>query len=66
MNQQVQKDAFSDLTLFVWGQTLDFNYAKDLFHSDQIKLFIAVYQIIFNLIIENPMIQLKDIFQEES
>lgn len=66
MNQQVQKDAFSDLTLFVWGQTLDFNYAKDLFQPDQIKLFIAIYQRIVHLIIENPMIQIKAIFQEEN
>lgn len=66
MNQQAQKDAFSDLTLFVWGKTLDFNYAKDLFQPDQIKLFITVYQRIVHLIIEEPMIQIKDIFQEEN
>lgn len=65
MNQQVQKEAFSDLTLFVWGQNLDFNYAKTLFKEEVIRDFVNTYSKILNLVIENPDIEVKEMFEEE-
>lgn len=65
MNKQVQKDAFSDLTLFVWGQNLDFNYSQSLFNEKEIQGFVDTYSEILDLVIENPNIELSEIFEEE-
>lgn len=65
MNQQVQKEAFSDLTLFVWGQNLDFNYAKALFKEERIRDLVNTYSEILNRVIENPDIEVKEILEEE-
>ncbi|MCW6660149.1 condensation domain-containing protein [Aerococcaceae bacterium NML191292] len=43
MNQPTQKDAFCDLTLFVWGRTLNFNYNCQKFDESFIKKISAEY-----------------------
>ncbi|MDN6665214.1 MAG: condensation domain-containing protein [Tetragenococcus koreensis] len=65
MNQRDQKDAFSDLTLFVWGQNLDFNYSKALFKEETVQAFAEMYSEILDSVIKNPNIGLKEIFEEE-
>ncbi len=44
MNQKSVKDAFTDLAIFVWGQTIDINYARSLFKREQVEQFAKIYQ----------------------
>lgn len=62
MNQQEQKDAFSDLTLFVWGQNLDFNYSKVLFKEETVQAYTNKYEKILNSVIENSDVILKELY----
>lgn len=61
MNQQAIKDAFSDLTIFVWGQTIDFNYAKTLFKEESVKRFAESYRAILQKVVENIDTDIKSL-----
>ena len=47
------KDAFTDLAIFVWGQTIDINYAQSLFTRSKVEKFAGVYKDVLKQMIEN-------------
>ncbi|WP_421546121.1 amino acid adenylation domain-containing protein [Lactiplantibacillus plantarum] len=53
MNQETVKDAFTDLAIFVWGQTIDINYAQSLFTRSKVEKFAGVYKDVLKQMIEN-------------
>ncbi|MEQ9810562.1 amino acid adenylation domain-containing protein [Streptococcus jiangjianxini] len=63
MNSKAQKDAFSDLTIFVWGQNIDFNYAKTTFNREEILNFINIYETILYKVLKNNSIKINTIIE---
>ncbi|VDG18051.1 non-ribosomal peptide synthetase NpsA [Lactobacillus plantarum WCFS1] [Lactiplantibacillus mudanjiangensis] len=66
MNQQVEKDAFTDLAIFVWGQTIDLNYAKALFKPETVQQFANDYRTILEQMVENMDTKIWDLTEEKS
>ncbi|WP_034538326.1 non-ribosomal peptide synthetase [Carnobacterium inhibens] len=61
MNQLSEKDAFSDLTIFVWGQNIDFNYSKSLFQTERVQYFADIYEKILKKLINNIDIKIEEL-----
>ena len=65
MNGKDQKDAFSDLTIFVWGQNIDFNFAKSTFNREEILNFINIYKSILCKVLKNNNLRLNTIIKKK-
>ena len=65
MNGKDQKDAFSDLTIFVWGQNIDFNFAKSTFNREEILNFINIYKSILCKVLKNNNLRLNTIIEKK-
>lgn len=61
MNTKAQKEAFSDLTIFVWGQNIDFNYATSSFSREEILEFVNLYETILLRILNTKKLNINTI-----
>ncbi len=64
MTGHSDKDAFCDLTIFVWGQNIDFNYDRTLFKTNTIERFSHIYKAILEEIINNIDIKIEKLIGE--
>lgn len=65
MTGHSNKDAFCDLTIFVWGQNIDFNYDRTLFKANTIKRFSHIYKAILEEIVNNIDAKIKNLIGEK-
>lgn len=64
MNQQSVKDAFCDLTIFVWGQDINFNYNSREFSEERIEEIKRIYEDVLKKIVNNFDYKIKDIIRD--
>ncbi|WP_026882824.1 non-ribosomal peptide synthetase [Clostridium akagii] len=65
MTGHSDKDAFCDLTIFVWGQNIDFNYKRTLFQAETIERFSRIYKTILEEIVNNIDIKIKNLIGDK-
>ncbi|MCA2390918.1 condensation domain-containing protein [Lactococcus sp. NH2-7C] len=64
MNQQSVKDAFCDLTIFVWGQDINFNYNSREFSEERIEEIKRIYEDVLKKIVNNFDYKIKEIIRD--
>lgn len=61
MNMPSRKDAFADLTIFVWQNKINFNYSKAKFAKEYIRQIASSYKKILEEIVSDKNIKIKNL-----